>query len=276
MDALIANSLQSLKNKGLLNNTILFLISDHGYRFGEIRITPSGWYEDKLPAMYIRLPDWISKKYPRWLAALKHNSKQLSTPFDVHATLRDILSLASTGHLGNARIHQKSSNTRGLSLFQKLPERSCDEAGVPKEFCACNPPIAYTSNLTVIRQGADKVIRHINHALPSVCEPLKIETITAVATLSNLVSRKHNTLHYKHHNELDETVNFIVSFTTCPAGFRFEASIIFNSTVHRFTRISHILRTNKMNRGTSCLDGLMGEAVGMEQFCYCKGFEYTW
>ena len=74
-DNTLAQMLDSLINQGALENTILIIAGDHGYRYGGVRETLSGYYEDKLPNLWIRLPPWIIKKYPEWEAALNWNSK---------------------------------------------------------------------------------------------------------------------------------------------------------------------------------------------------------
>jgi hypothetical protein len=58
-----------------LNNTILFFMSDHGYRYGEIRQTFVGWYEDKLPNFWVYLPPSVRKNFPSWEESLKINTK---------------------------------------------------------------------------------------------------------------------------------------------------------------------------------------------------------
>lgn len=57
-----------------LSNTILFFMSDHGYRYGVIRETFAGWQEDKLPNFWIYLPERIRQQFPTWLPAVKQNS----------------------------------------------------------------------------------------------------------------------------------------------------------------------------------------------------------
>ena len=58
-----------------LNNTILFFMSDHGVRYGRVRQTLSGWYEDKLPNFWVYLPASLRAQFPNWLEALKANSQ---------------------------------------------------------------------------------------------------------------------------------------------------------------------------------------------------------
>jgi len=74
-DSLFADLLNNLENDGILENTILILVSDHGYNFGGIRETLTGYYENKLPALWIRLPAQIKKSHPDWESSLKNNAR---------------------------------------------------------------------------------------------------------------------------------------------------------------------------------------------------------
>lgn len=77
MDTLFADTLQKLYSNGLLENTLLLVMSDHGYRFGDVRSTTSGWFEDKLPMMYVKLGNKLAKDHSDWLNALESNSKSV-------------------------------------------------------------------------------------------------------------------------------------------------------------------------------------------------------
>lgn len=87
-DLPVYSLLSKLFANDLMNDTILFLFSDHGIRFGKWRITASGTIEERLPFLYIYLPkafrtETIHKN-------LVTNAHRLTTPFDVYATLRHI------------------------------------------------------------------------------------------------------------------------------------------------------------------------------------------
>jgi membrane-anchored protein YejM (alkaline phosphatase superfamily) len=77
VDVTYANFLNRISQKGYLNNTVLIVMGmgDHGYRFGKYRETKIGYYEDRLPNMWIRLPPHIQKRFPRWQRSLEINSK---------------------------------------------------------------------------------------------------------------------------------------------------------------------------------------------------------
>ena len=63
------------------------------------------------------------------------NTKFLTSNFDGHLMLRDILALSlgnSTNELFSAR-----KNQLGVSLFSEVTNRTCQEAGVPLLYCCC-------------------------------------------------------------------------------------------------------------------------------------------
>lgn len=73
------------------------------FRFAEVRNTLQGKLEERLPFFSFIFPDWFKRKFSKEYHNFQTNTKRLTTPFDVHATLADILSkyaltlLASNG-----------------------------------------------------------------------------------------------------------------------------------------------------------------------------------
>lgn len=189
------------------------------------------------------------------------------TTFDVHATLKDILklSLEKVGKYQSSEDKKsgfnfseaipKISPLRGLSLFEKLPSRSCYDAGIPKAYCACSPPTAFTGNMSIIERGAQEIVKTINAKLPMVCERLSVNQITASAIVP------------EYDMENAGISNYVISITVQPGQFSFEAMVSFNDTSGEFSGVSNILRTNKKIRETDCLKD--GEAQ-FELVCYCQ------
>ena len=67
---------------------------------------------------------------------LVKNSKFLTSNFDVHLMLRDILALS----LGKSTkdLFAERKTEAGVSLFSEVTNRTCQEAGVPLLYCSCN------------------------------------------------------------------------------------------------------------------------------------------
>lgn len=112
--------LQWMKNEGHLDDTILVVFSDHGPKTGHTFYTAR--MEKSLPMLYIVLPNTLKQTYPEITKHLAENTKKLTTHFDLHATLRDILERRYSSP--TKFIHK--SVVRGISLFGPVPSnRSC-------------------------------------------------------------------------------------------------------------------------------------------------------
>ena len=73
LDPGVAKFFETLNSEGHLENTLVFFISDHGYRYGTRRASISGWYEDKMPNLWIHLPQKYADS--NWIRNLKENSR---------------------------------------------------------------------------------------------------------------------------------------------------------------------------------------------------------
>lgn len=91
MDQRTADMLSRLLDDRMLDNAITVVLSDHGLRFGKIRETYLGWLEERMPMFYVRLSPGYAAKRPSHRAALAANKYRLTSPFDLHLTLKQIL-----------------------------------------------------------------------------------------------------------------------------------------------------------------------------------------
>ncbi|KAJ8938629.1 hypothetical protein NQ314_011409 [Rhamnusium bicolor] len=136
MDEKVKNFFQDLKQNGILDKSVVILLSDHGIRFGQIRETIQGWYEERLPANYISLPRWFKRRYPTKHANFKKNANKLTSTYDLYMTLQDILNMSVDKFHYN--ISSSMACTKCSSLFSEIPEnRTCEDAGIPVEWCTC-------------------------------------------------------------------------------------------------------------------------------------------
>ena len=100
-DLPVYSLLTKLFDNKLMDNTVLFLFSDHGIRFGRWRMTASGTIEERLPFFYIYLPESFRTK--TFHNNLVTNAYRLTTPFDIYATLLHIARGKKTFNLLNKR-----------------------------------------------------------------------------------------------------------------------------------------------------------------------------
>ncbi|KAJ9575248.1 hypothetical protein L9F63_025800 [Diploptera punctata] len=92
-DEMLYNFINSIKSQ--LNNTVLIFMSDHGTRIGEFVETYQGYLENRLPLLSFMFPKWFQENYKLAMKNLKENTRLLSTHFDLHETLLDMLDLTS-------------------------------------------------------------------------------------------------------------------------------------------------------------------------------------
>ena len=108
-----SHALQTLKRGCFLENTLI-IFDEHGIRYTEVGKTLQGKLEERLPFMSNTVPRWFTEKYPDLYKNFVHNSKVLTTLFDVYAILRHILSYPN----------YPGDTITGQSLFTKIYKRS--------------------------------------------------------------------------------------------------------------------------------------------------------
>jgi len=159
-DVIYLNLLENLVRNGVMNNTIVIVMSDHGIRWGSIRETYQGRIEERLPLVYFMLPPWFEELYPQAVSNLKRNRRMLSSPYDLHETLMDILNMTEV--LGKT-VDPKS---RGISFFSRIPEaRTCDDAGIAENWCTCHESRNISIDDRLVLSAAGNIVEHLNQKL---------------------------------------------------------------------------------------------------------------
>lgn len=150
---------------GYLNETILFLVSDHGIRWGELRSTKQGYLEERLPFVFALMPPSFHENYSEAYHNLKLNSHRLTTPFDLHATLRDLVSLDEIkNEMIMSRSKEHYAEHRGISWFLPIPEnRTCKSAEIDDHWCTCHRIIKSSTESVEAREAAQHIVSHMNY-----------------------------------------------------------------------------------------------------------------
>lgn len=164
-DGLVEHFLERIFQHKLHQKTLILFYSDHGIRYGPILRTDSGFQESRMPFMYVYVPEGMRLKdaQGRWMdsreirAVFTANSRRLSSQFDVHATLRHLLK-------GSPPPSTEGNELYGHSLFSPIPaNRTCEQAGIPAEFCLCSPYI----DLNLTDEAASNSSKETSDALTS-------------------------------------------------------------------------------------------------------------
>ena len=257
LDKVYYDFLSRIQSRGHLENTILFFYSDHGIRFGNIRQTKIGRLEERLPALYISFPKLFQERYADRMRNVRTNARRLTTPFDIHATLLDLLGLYKPGNTA------KKGMQRGLSLFTEIPpERTCKDATIAGHWCACNVETPINPDDPVVQKAAIFVVSKMNDDLREhgdSCVQLTLEVIATARTLE--VKRPFNVGRYSFPQSM-----YQFSFETSPGRGLFEATTMHQSN-GVFTLIGDISRVNMYGGQSDCITH-----VRHKLFCYCKSF----
>ena len=232
------NTLKNLDKKGALENTILLVYGDHGLRWGKIRISPVGYLEERLPFFSIALPLRFKEKFPRHTANLEANKNKLVTFLDVHKTLLNLLDLKES-----SVPFSYDGKERSISLFSRiLPNRTCADAHIPQEFCAC---IKYQTislkNKTVMRAAIHLLSNISAIVLPynTKCTSLRLKEVVSAKLLDS---------------KDPQIILIVVAVQAIPSKGIFEATIKYSKERDGFTIVGHITRINKYGNQSWCVN----------------------
>ncbi|CAL8141259.1 unnamed protein product [Orchesella dallaii] len=244
-DKPISNFLRKIDKE----NTIIMFMSDHGDIYGEFRETVQGWYEDKLPALWVYLPPRLRERFPTWYDSLQVNSKRLTSHFDMYKTLVHILQTFDEDNKAQ-ETYGRLSHQIGKSLLEPVPEdRTCSEAGVPEGYCACAEPTEIHVDNIKVKQATNAALKFITNMLPSQCEPLILKEI----------------LKAKYFKTPKDSEVYIISFMVDPGEFLFEGTVKQEPNSDEFVVTNDVLRMNKIVRKVDCINIPL-----LERYCYCK------
>ncbi|CAH1254860.1 Hypp1424 [Branchiostoma lanceolatum] len=234
-----------------LEDTILIVFSDHGPRYGNMRETLQGKIEERLPFMSIVLPESIKRNHPDVLKSLQQNSDKLSSPFDMYATLADVI-----GHQDSA-----IGPPRAISLFTKIPaNRTCQDAGIETHWCSCLQWKSIPPEGGVAMKVAHFLVEHINALTKpyvSLCHQLSIVDVTHAETAE---PDNQNGIPYR---------DVQITIETAPGHALFEATVHMTQKLGNdsLTVTSDISRINKYGHQSDCV---LNKNPELRKYCYCR------
>ncbi|KAK6979641.1 hypothetical protein BgiMline_020627 [Biomphalaria glabrata] len=256
-----------------LDNAILIMLADHGARFSKVRATAQGKQEERMPYFGIRFPEWFHKKYPQIVQNVRNNTKRLTTPFDVHETLHEIINFTGT--------EKANISNRGVSLFKAIPEeRNCDWAQVDPHWCSCMEWSEVNADDPVLKPVVETIITTFNNYTEpyrSECAVLKVKTIKS----ANVLKINEAVLKFKDTSDggrgrfgkMDDTTQhskllYQVNLITDPGDGLFETTVTHHLKENKMElNKKDISRTNKYGNASHCVE--MKDSF-LRPYCYCK------
>ncbi|GAB1606921.1 uncharacterized protein LOC115223036 isoform X2, partial [Argonauta hians] len=270
---------KKLNNQKLLQNTLTVFFSDHGLRFGSFRKTYVGRLEERLPFMFIIPPPFFKTRYPEILNNMKINSRRLTTPFDVHATLIDALDIDKANFTYVSSKDYFPPNMKSISLFSKVPEeRSCKSATILPHWCVCHQstPLNISEQRTLLI--ANQLVNIINHLVSDfgkLCSKVRLSKIleASVIKASNDMMR----FEYSHNDVINREVaygdlveqdyiDYQLNIVTEPGYGIFDATLRcqLKTKLESCSVIGEISRTSKYGSNGNCMPNQR-----LQRFCYC-------
>ncbi|XP_050306878.1 uncharacterized protein LOC126743706 isoform X4 [Anthonomus grandis grandis] len=251
---------KELNETGSLNNTVLIFMSDHGIRWGDIRKTYQGQMEERLPFVIMKFPEWFKQTYPAAVGNFIKNTRRLTTPFDLHETLKQLLDV---DQLLNVRkiMNEKS---RGYSLFDEIPkQRTCEDAEIVSHWCTCQQSVAIETDNKIVVSAAKFAVDHINSQLKGYGD-------CAILDLANITQARVLTYDAEHITSKESVKDYTITLNTTPGDAIFEVTVrqkegTGNVAPGNFSVTGSISRLNLYGKQSYCITDFH-----LKLYCYCK------
>ncbi|XP_023214380.1 uncharacterized protein LOC111617303 [Centruroides sculpturatus] len=242
-DSYYADFFRRLHESGDLKNTVVILMSDHGMRWGPIRSTYIGRLEERLPAVLISFPPTFREKHPDLMKNVQINAHRLTTPFDLFATLNNLLDIQeSTLQMDYWTVpHDIASNyiRRARSIFQVIPKnRSCSDASIDEHWCTCQQSKSVSVTNEEVVHVADYLLEILNSKLRNYVKCATLATKDIVDARMQAPS--------KHLAATEEynIFDYSVTLRTIPGNGLFEGTVRFVPKNHTHALLGDISRLN--------------------------------
>lgn len=258
MDQKMNDYVRNLDARGILNESMVVFFSDHGLRFGPVRHLMTGWLEERLPFIFIWLPEWFQIEHPDIVDALKINRNRLTNPYDLHMTLKHILQLSNPDLVYTP----PTSCPNCQSLFTEVPwNRSCEETSIAAHWCTCAPYKAHDKNDKFVQKIVKFVLDGINRNLKNythddhkhpLCAELKLKKLSDV--------RKAE---YRNGNN-DPYDDYLLKFSVSPSDGWFETTVRHRDSGFELT--GSVSRLDSYGGQGHCM-----KIDYMRKYCFCLG-----
>jgi len=246
-----------MQREGQLNNTVLIVLGDHGHRFSAIRKTDIGRVEERMPFLAVSLPTEFKHRYPHLVEGLEQNNNTLLSWFDIHEMLMDL----AHNNLGKKSFVHRYG-TIGSSPFRWISKnRTCEEAGIPVEYCICAREKQISTSDTRVKTAARDLMAHINFELlgstikQGVCSPLQLRHILSAQMLflgAHIAQPKGFRVLYR------------VMVQVMPSNALFEGTVQVDAWNSHGYIVGDVNRINRYGNQSHCVSDKI-----VQLYCYC-------
>jgi len=209
------------------------------------------------------LPEEYRQMNPTKYNNLKKNTKLLTSPFDIYATVRDLTCLDEDKPL------QLNKKSRSLSLLGEISaERNCEDIGISEHYCTCE------QNWLSVDLTDPKVIEAAKFTVQSINKITKLSrNLCLELYLSEIISAEVL-------NRTNQLL-FKIQLVTKPNKGIYE-SLLYEANIERFEFSSNdfsIKSRNEISRidayGSQpyCVSNFAqnpAHVLDLRKFCYCK------
>ncbi|CRL03323.1 CLUMA_CG016463, isoform A, partial [Clunio marinus] len=261
MDERIKSYLEELDNRGVLNTSAVVFFSDHGIRFGPVRQLLTGWFEERLPFIFIWLPEWFKTKHPEIVRSLKINRNRLTNPYDLHMTLKHTLELS--GRIDNLPPSESCPDCQ--SIFNVTPwNRSCSDAGIEAHWCACTTYTSINKQDEIVKKAVKFVIDSINEDLDKNARVSNsTKPLCAHMYLKSIKTAKKSEV--RNDNKNNEYTDYLLTFDVSPSNAKFESTVrSYHNAKTSFEITGSISRLNEYSSQSYCVN-----IDYLKKYCFC-------
>lgn len=222
----IVNFFSKLNETGVLDDTFIYFLSDHGLRTGKLREPYESFYDERLPMLFLWVPTKFRNLKVQEYNNMKINQHRLITPYDLHLTLYNTLEINSTEITSEACPNCKS-------IFNAASiNRTCEEAGVDEVWCTCHELTDISHKNDDVVNATDLSVAYIQKKITAIetkhctkCEMLKLKKILRSHTYSD---------------EYRDSVYFVIAFAMSPGDVAYEVTVMKYNETLKFLRVNTI------------------------------------
>lgn len=215
-DGMIENFMNQLTYTGVLKNTFVIMLSDHGIRFGERRLEVESYYDERMPFMFILPPEKFVRRFPVSVKFMAINQFRLVTPYDLHHTLLDIKEISSCNRNKSTVVLSACPNCH--SIFEIASgNRTCQDVAIHNKWCSCHKLYPLTVQDT---DGVKSVQMAVSH-MKQIAKATNTKRCWRCAALSlkNIIR-----IHFYYHED-KTSLYYVVAFTMTPGNSSYEATV---------------------------------------------------